>query len=156
MTIPEACQLIMQAALIGAGGEIFVLDMGKPVKIRYLAEQMIRLAGREPHTEIPIEYVGLRPGEKLYEELFYDREDLMQTEHQKIKAARRERIDADSLEHDFRRLRAACDGAPPDELLQLLRELVPEWRTPPATRGDPAAAQPAAERASSAPVRAVS
>ncbi|MBK1705584.1 polysaccharide biosynthesis protein [Halochromatium glycolicum] len=156
MTIPEACQLIMQAALIGAGGEIFVLDMGKPVKIRYLAEQMIRLAGREPHTEIPIEYVGLRPGEKLYEELFYDREDLMQTEHPKIKAARRERIDADSLDHDLRRLRTACDGAPPDELLQLLRELVPEWRTPPATRGDPAAAQPAAERASSPPVRAAS
>jgi FlaA1/EpsC-like NDP-sugar epimerase len=71
MTIPEACQLIMQAAVIGQGGEIFVLDMGEPVKIRYLAEQMIRLAGREPGRDVAIEYTGLRPGEKLFEELFY-------------------------------------------------------------------------------------
>jgi FlaA1/EpsC-like NDP-sugar epimerase len=71
MTIPEACQLIMQAAVIGQGGETFVLDMGEPVKIRYLAEQMIRLAGREPGRDIQIAFTGLRPGEKLYEELFY-------------------------------------------------------------------------------------
>ena len=88
MTIPEACQLIMQAAVIGQGGETFVLDMGEPVKIRYLAEQMIRLAGREPGRDIPIVYTGLRPGEKLYEELFYDAEAYAPTPHAKIRVAR--------------------------------------------------------------------
>lgn len=88
MTIPEACQLIMQAAVIGQGGETFVLDMGEPVKIRYLAEQMIRLAGREPGREIPIVYTGLCPGEKLYEELFYDAEAYAPTPHAKIRVAR--------------------------------------------------------------------
>jgi FlaA1/EpsC-like NDP-sugar epimerase len=89
MTIPEACQLIMQAAVIGDGGEIFVLDMGEPVKIRYLAEQMIRLSGKRPGEDVAIEYIGLRPGEKLYEELFYASEDLLPTVHPKIKVARR-------------------------------------------------------------------
>ncbi|MCU0832871.1 MAG: polysaccharide biosynthesis protein [Chromatiaceae bacterium] len=88
MTIPEACQLIMQAAAIGEGGEIFVLDMGEPVKIRYLAEQMIHLSGRRPGEDIAIEYIGLRPGEKLREELFYAAEDLRKTSHPKIRVAR--------------------------------------------------------------------
>jgi FlaA1/EpsC-like NDP-sugar epimerase len=88
MTIPEACQLIMQAAVLGSGGEIFVLNMGEPIKIRYLAEQMIRLSGREPNVDIAIEYVGLRPGEKLYEELFYASEALVATQHPKIRVAR--------------------------------------------------------------------
>ena len=88
MTIPESCQLIMQAAVIGAGGEIFVLDMGEPVNIRYLAEQMILLSGRRPGADIAIEYIGLRPGEKLREELFYAAEDLLETVHPKIRIAR--------------------------------------------------------------------
>jgi FlaA1/EpsC-like NDP-sugar epimerase len=88
MTIPEAGQLIMQAAAFGRGGEIFVLDMGEPVKIRYLAEQMIRLSGRRPGADIRIDYIGLRPGEKLYEELFYGSEDLGATSHPKIHVAR--------------------------------------------------------------------
>ncbi len=88
MTIPEACQLIMQAAVLGEGGEIFVLDMGEPIKIRYLAEQMIRLSGREPGRDIAIIYTGLRPGEKLYEELFYASEALVATGHPKIRVAR--------------------------------------------------------------------
>ena len=87
MTIPEACQLIMQAATIGRGGEIFVLDMGEPVPIRYLAEQMIRLSGHRPGQDIAIEYIGLRPGEKLYEELFYPSEGLGATSHPKIRVA---------------------------------------------------------------------
>jgi FlaA1/EpsC-like NDP-sugar epimerase len=87
MTIPEACQLIMQAAAIGRGGEIFVLDMGEPVRIRYLAEQMIRLSGHQPGQDIAIEYIGLRPGEKLFEELFYPSEGLMETGHPKIRVA---------------------------------------------------------------------
>ncbi|NJN46988.1 MAG: polysaccharide biosynthesis protein [Candidatus Competibacteraceae bacterium] len=88
MTTPEACQLIMQAAVMGEGGEIFVLDMGEPVNIRYLAEQMIRLSGRQLGHDIRIEYTGLRPGEKLFEELFYSSEELSNTQHPKIHISR--------------------------------------------------------------------
>jgi FlaA1/EpsC-like NDP-sugar epimerase len=128
MTIPEACQLIMQAAVIGEGGEIFVLDMGEPVKISYLAEQMIRLSGREPGQDIPIEYIGLRPGEKLYEELFYDSEDLIATDHPKIRVARGsdplvELATADRLAV----LARACDVENSDTILAALAELVPGW-----------------------------
>jgi FlaA1/EpsC-like NDP-sugar epimerase len=84
MTIPEACQLILQSMVLGAGGEIFMLDMGEPIKISYLAEQMIRLAGKEIGRDIDIEFVGLRPGEKLYEELFYANEPIINTKHEKI------------------------------------------------------------------------
>jgi len=131
MTIPEACQLIMQAAVIGDGGEVFVLDMGEPVKIRYLAEQMIRLSGREPDREIAIHYVGLRPGEKLFEELFYAAEDLIPTSHPKIRVAQGVQavhaapfgVGGDWLGE----LRRACDERPPEELRALLRRLVPDW-----------------------------
>ncbi|MGH8647661.1 MAG: polysaccharide biosynthesis protein, partial [Gammaproteobacteria bacterium] len=88
MTIQEATQLIMQASAMGKGGEIFVLDMGEPVKIRYLAEQMIRLSGKRPGKDIAIVYTGLRPGEKRYEELFYENERRLPTEHEKIFLAR--------------------------------------------------------------------
>ncbi|MGB1613123.1 MAG: polysaccharide biosynthesis protein, partial [Arenicellales bacterium] len=84
MTISEACQLILQACAIGRGGEIFVLNMGEPVKIDYLARQMIRLSGKVPDEEIKIRYTGLRPGEKLTEELFHPDEDLAPTSYEKI------------------------------------------------------------------------
>lgn len=84
MTIPEAAQLVIQAGIMAQGGEIFVLDMGKPVKIYELAKRMIRLSGYEPETEIPIEVVGLRPGEKLYEELLLEAEGLEATKNDKI------------------------------------------------------------------------
>src|SRR5262245_45176930 len=84
MTVQEASQLILQALTIGAGGELFVLDMGEPIKIRYMAEQMIRLAGKRKDEDIRIEYIGLRPGEKLFEELFHKREQLAPTSHNKI------------------------------------------------------------------------
>ena len=84
MTIPEACQLILQASSMGKGGEIFVLDMGNTVRIAYLAEKMIQLSGKIPGKEIRIEYTGLRPGEKIYEELFYANEDRVKTDHEKI------------------------------------------------------------------------
>jgi FlaA1/EpsC-like NDP-sugar epimerase len=134
MTIPEACQLIMQAAAIGEGGEIFVLDMGEPIKIRYLAEQMIRLSGRLPGIDIPIEYIGLRPGEKLYEELFYGSEELVATAYPKIRAARSPvRPVADGRGPD---LDAGLDGLAESlgrcdegELREILRGLLPEWRS---------------------------
>ena len=84
MTIPEAVQLILQANTYANGGEIFVLDMGKPVKIYDLAEHIIRLHGFEPHKEIEIEITGLRPGEKLYEELLLDEEGLVKTDNELI------------------------------------------------------------------------
>jgi FlaA1/EpsC-like NDP-sugar epimerase len=86
MSIPEAAQLVMQAGLMGKGGEIFVLDMGEPVKIADLAADMVRLSGFST-DEIKIEYVGLRPGEKLYEELLADDEHTMPTPHEKLRIA---------------------------------------------------------------------
>ncbi len=128
MTIPEACQLIMQAAVIGEGGEIFVLDMGEPVKISYLAEQMIRLSGREPGQDIPIEYIGLRPGEKLYEELFYDSEDLIATDHPKIRVARgSDPLVELATANRLAVLARACDVQNSDAILSALAELVPGW-----------------------------
>ena len=144
MTIPEACQLIMQAAVIGEGGETFVLDMGEPVKIRYLAEQMIRLAGREPGRDIRIEYTGLRPGEKLYEELFYAAEAYAPTPHAKIRVARpgvaRQKGDAAGGDTVSTPLQVALAALPvalgrgnEAELSVLLAEVVKDWHPPRAT-----------------------
>jgi FlaA1/EpsC-like NDP-sugar epimerase len=132
MTIPEACQLIMQAAVIGDGGEIFVLDMGEPVKIRYLAEQMIRLSGREPGEDIPIHYIGLRPGEKLYEELFYDSEDLVATRHPKIRVARgRDRLLAAAPGESVAALEQAAAVDDRAAMVAILRAMLPEWHPEP-------------------------
>ncbi len=128
MTIPEACQLIMQAAVIGEGGEIFVLDMGEPVKIRYLAEQMIRLAGKEPGEEIEIVDTGLRPGEKLYEELFHEQERLQPTAHEKIRLARHRAVDLNTLRSVLDEMTLACETQDEARLLRLLKQLVPEYR----------------------------
>jgi FlaA1/EpsC-like NDP-sugar epimerase len=84
MTIPEACQLILQAGAMGEGGETFILDMGQPVKIVDMARDLIRLSGFEPDVDIKIEYIGLRPGEKLYEELKTQGEGILATSHEKI------------------------------------------------------------------------
>lgn len=127
MTIPEACQLILQAGAMGKGGEIFVLDMGTPVQIRYLAEQMIRLAGKAPGKEIPIVYTGLRPGEKLHEELFHVEEALQQTAHHKILlASQRSAEDWEGLIEHLNQLQCACDRYDEAAIEQLLKLLVPE------------------------------
>ncbi len=128
MTIPEACQLILQAMACGVGGEIFVLDMGEPVKISYLAEQMIRLAGKEPGKDIAIQYTGLRPGEKLFEELFHDAEALTKTDHKQLFKAQFRKINWDDLLHIMHQLQVACDYCQSDELLLLLKQLVPEFQ----------------------------
>lgn len=129
MSIPEASQLILQAMANGQGSEIFVLDMGEPIKISYLAEQMIRLAGKTPGKEIAIAYTGLRPGEKLFEELFHESEQLTQTEHEKLFRARMRRIDWDELIQTMRLINKACHHHNDDELHILVKSLVPEFNS---------------------------
>ncbi len=125
MTIPEATQLILQASAMGKGGEIFVLDMGQPVKINYLAEQMIRLSGLVPGEDIEIEYTGLRPGEKMYEELFYDSEREEHTAHRKILLARHSEVDWRTFTQQFTQLEQACAAFDEDRLNALARAMVP-------------------------------
>lgn len=129
MTIPEACQLILQGGAMGKGGEIFVLDMGEPVKITYLAEQMIRLSGREPGKDIEIKFTGLRPGEKLFEELFHEKE-LSGTSHEKILLAQARSMDNDYLELCMNRLEEACQLHDEPAIMEVIRELVPEMHAP--------------------------
>jgi FlaA1/EpsC-like NDP-sugar epimerase len=127
MTILEASQLILQAMVNSLGGEIFVLDMGEPIKITYLAEQIIRLSGKSPGKDIAIEYIGLRPGEKLFEELFHPSEQLVATEHDKLFKAKFRQIDWDELLQTMRMVKNACELNQPTELLVLLKSLVPEF-----------------------------
>lgn len=127
MTITEACQLILQASVNGSGGEIFVLDMGEPVKINYLAEQMIRLAGKIPGKDIEIKYIGLRPGEKLFEELFHISEQLIPTDHAKLFKAKYRPLDWDELTQILNKIRVACEYDQTDVLCHLIKALVPEF-----------------------------
>ncbi len=126
MTIPEACQLIMQAGTMGQGGEIFVLDMGEPVKVSYLAEQMIRLSGNVVGEDIEIVYTGLRPGEKLYEELFHEQEDLNETAHEKIFLAESRMADWQVVSSSLQAMTIACEHYDDKNCRELLKQLVPE------------------------------
>ena len=153
MTIPEACQLIMQAAAVGQGGEVFVLDMGEPVRVGYLAEQMIRLSGKRPGTDVRIEYIGLRPGEKMHEELFHAGEPLETTPFSKLRLARGRTIQWAQVEPAVDRLLERCQGFDPVPMVEALRALVPEFAglaeaaapaavPAPGRRGDAAGAVP--------------
>lgn len=126
MTIAEASQLITQAAVLGGGGEIYVLDMGEPVKITYLAEQLIRLSGKIPGKDIEIVYTGLRPGEKLFEELFHELEPYEQTKHEKIFLARPRDGNWESLGADLREAELAVKRYDTKKIQQILLKLVPE------------------------------
>ena len=128
MTIPEACQLILQAASIGKGSEIFALDMGEPVKIRDLAEQMIRLAGKKPGTEIPIVFTGLRAGEKLFEELFHPLENYGATEHAKIFLAQHREVSWELLQAMLVKATDAVNVFNEDELRRCVSSLLPSFR----------------------------
>jgi FlaA1/EpsC-like NDP-sugar epimerase len=129
MTIPEACSLVLEAACIGKGNEIFIFDMGEPVKIADLARRMIELAGMEPEKDIVIEYTGLRPGEKLYEELLASKENTLLTSNQKIfKARAREYEYGDVLPQ----VRSLCETARTVNLTETVRQLktiIPEYRS---------------------------
>jgi len=127
MTIREACQLIMQAAVIGDGGEIFVLDMDRPIRISFLADQMIRLSGKTPGADIGIVYTGLRPGEKLREELFHPREELEETGNEKILLARCRQVEWRQLNEKLAELERGCQEYDSQALMQALRWFVPEY-----------------------------
>lgn len=104
MTIPEASQLVILAGALGKGYETYVLDMGKPVRITDLAENLIRLSGKVPYADIDIQFTGLRPGEKMYEELFYSKEALEKTPYEKLMQGKSEHLDPDVLAHDLDQL----------------------------------------------------
>ena len=128
MTIPEACQLVLEAGMMGEGGEIFVFDMGEPVRIVDLAYKMIRMAGLTPGIDIDIHYTGLRPGEKLREELLDDAEGLLPTHHEKILRASVRHQDHQELRIRIEELIAAANaGIAPTELVSRMRVLVPEY-----------------------------
>jgi len=127
MTIQESSQLILQASVMGKGGEIFVLDMGEPIKISYLAEEMIRLSGKIPGQDIDIIFTGLRPGEKLYEELFHEKEALQSTNHEKILLARYREFEWERLNELMDGIELACAEYDEKQVRILMRELVPEW-----------------------------
>jgi FlaA1/EpsC-like NDP-sugar epimerase len=128
MTIPEAAGLVLQAAAQGSGGEIFVLDMGQPVKIVDLARQLIQLTGLKPDEDIEIEFVGLRPGEKLFEELSYGGENITRTNHPKIMRFVTEPQCLEQVEQLFKELNRCLYTAETAELKLLLKKGVPEYK----------------------------
>ena len=127
MTIPEACQLVLEAGFMGSGGEIFVFDMGEPVKIVDLARQMIKLSGYEPDKEIKIEYTGLRPGEKLYEELLTDKEKTLPTYNAKVKIAEVADFDHEATLAKTVSLLQSAYKLSETELIAKLSAIVPEY-----------------------------
>ena len=128
MTIPEACQLILQAASLGKGGELFALDMGEPVKIRDLAEQMIRLAGKKPGGDIAIVYTGLRAGEKLFEELFHPLENYSATTHAKIFLAQHREVSWELLQAQLDKAAEAVAVFDEEALRRCVSSLLPSFR----------------------------
>lgn len=128
MTIPEACQLVVEAAVMGEGGEIFVFDMGEPVKIYDLAKNMIRLSGFIPERDIKIQFTGLRPGEKLFEDLFSDKEKLIKTHHEKILIGKVNEYDPSFVNNMIKRLQDLEDDIPHSKLKLLLKSFVPEYQ----------------------------
>jgi FlaA1/EpsC-like NDP-sugar epimerase len=127
MTIPESVQLVLQAGTLGLGGEVFVLDMGEPVKIVDLATDLIRLCGFEPGKDIDVQFTGIRPGEKLYEEMFFHEEHAVPTNHPKLLRAKKAGI-PEGLMRRIDRLVAATDTSEEEELREMLVALVPDFQ----------------------------
>lgn len=131
MTIPEAVSLVLQAMSYANGGEIFVLDMGEPVKIYDMAVNLIKLSGLEPNVDIQIKEIGLRPGEKLYEELLMSEEGLTQTEHDKIHVAKPMNIDMNMIESKLKELNNLlqhCNNEQKEEIKKVIKEVVPTYK----------------------------
>lgn len=127
MTIPEACQLVLEASFMGKGGEIFVFDMGEPVRIYNLAEKMIYLSGFIPHEDIKIKITGLRPGEKLYEELLQDEENLLPTHNDKILIGKVKSYNYVQVNEVINNLIHMVDVLSHNELIHIMKGLVPEY-----------------------------
>ncbi|MCK6484817.1 MAG: polysaccharide biosynthesis protein [Phycisphaerae bacterium] len=142
MTIPEATQLVLQAAAMGSGGEIFVLDMGEPVRIVDLARQMITLMGFRPGEDVEIMFTGIRPGEKLFEELSVCGEDMSPTQHEKIYVWRQRQEDWDRIADEIDDLVCQADRASTADLKRMLKRMVPEYQPDP--NGDAPLVAPAA------------
>jgi len=127
MSIPEASQLVLQAASMGKGGEIYVLDMGEPIKILDLAKQMIQLAGMRPYEDIDIQIIGLRPGEKLYEELLADEESTIATSHPKVRVANMRPL-KETFSDDLKKITLLESNSSTKSIRDYLKKLVPEYK----------------------------
>jgi len=128
MLIPEACQLVLEASLMGKGGELFAFDMGQPVKIADMARKMIRLNGLRPDIDIALEFTGLRPGEKLYEEVLSAQEENLEPYHEKILIAKVRPVDLPVMHRHFSILDALLkDGVPERKLVAYMKNAIPEF-----------------------------
>ncbi|MGB4630723.1 MAG: polysaccharide biosynthesis protein, partial [Tepidanaerobacteraceae bacterium] len=127
MTIPEAVQLVIQAGAMAKGGEIFILDMGEPIKIADLARDMIKLSGLEPDVDIEIEYIGLRPGEKLYEELLLNEEGITATKYKKIYIAKPTFHNGETFEKELSNLKELLFNSNA-EVKDVIKRLVPNYK----------------------------
>lgn len=128
MTIPEAARLVIQSGSMGKNGEIFVLDMGEPVRILNLATEIVRLAGKEPGIDIELKPIGLRPGDKLHEELLTHSEGIRSTKHRKIFIAQPDQVDSDSLRKAIDELAVLADVSDRVGIVKNLKEIVPGYR----------------------------
>src|SRR5437867_4627597 len=131
MTIPEAVQLVLQAGALGRGGEVFVLDMGEPIRIVDLATDLVRLSGLEVGRDIEIRYTGIRPGERLYEEPFFRHEEVLPTGHPKILRATDNHVPADVGSAIERLVTAGRESCSDEELRYQLKTVVPDFGEPP-------------------------
>jgi FlaA1/EpsC-like NDP-sugar epimerase len=127
MTIPEAVSLVLQAMSMGCDGEVFVLDMGDPIRILELAESVIRLSGYAPYRDIDIVETSMRPGEKLFEEILTNREDFTRTSHERLFIAKQDRLDYSELGRAIARLQQAIRMSDHHAALNIVREFVPEY-----------------------------
>ena len=127
MTTSEACQLVLQAGTMGEGGEIYAFDMGEPVKILTLAEKMIRLSGFEPYVDIDIKITGLRPGEKLFEELLNDTSTTMPTHHPKIMITKMPQVNFEEFKIKIKHLIQVATRKKDEQVVELLKDMIPEF-----------------------------
>jgi FlaA1/EpsC-like NDP-sugar epimerase len=129
MTIPEACQLVIEAAVMGHGGEIFIFDMGKPIKIYDLAKKMLMLSEKEPGKDIDIIFTGLRDGEKLFEELLNNAENTIATHHEKILKAKVAEYSYDEISRYLNLLEDLVEDKNELKMVTLMKEIVPEFKS---------------------------